>query len=70
MKHKAEKWMQSVSEKIKESGHSGKLRKKLHVKAGHKITAKQLAKGAKSKSPTERKEVALAKVFKRTRKRG
>lgn len=69
MKHEAEKWMQGVSEKIKKSGHSGKLRRKLHVKAGHKITAKQLAKASRSSSPEERKEAALAKTFKKARRK-
>jgi hypothetical protein len=47
----------------------GALRKKLHVKEGEKIPAKKLAKAAKSKSPTLRKEVALAKTLSKLRKK-
>lgn len=54
-----EKWIQKAVSKGK-----GKLREKLHVKKGEKIPAKKLAKAAKSKSPTLRKEVALAKTLK------
>jgi len=42
----------------------GALHKKLGVPAGEKIPAKKLAKAAKSKNPTVRKEVALAKTLK------
>ena len=42
----------------------GALHRKLDVPAGEKIPAKKLAKAAKSKSPTVRKEVALAKTLK------
>ena len=64
-KHKVEKWMGAVSDKIEKSGHKGKLRRKLHVKAGQKIPAKKLAKAEHSSDPTERKEANLAKVFKK-----
>lgn len=47
----------------------GALRKKLHVKEGENIPAKKLAKAAKSKSPTLRKEVALAKTLSKLRKK-
>lgn len=69
MKRKVKKWMGPVAAKIRKSGHSGKLRRKLHVKAGQKIPAKKLAKAAHSGDPTERKEAALAKVFKRANKK-
>lgn len=42
----------------------GALHRKLDVPVGEKIPAKKLAKAAKSKSPTVRKEVALAKTLK------
>ena len=44
------------------SKNKGKLHKELGVKEGEKIPAKKLAKAAKSKNPTIRKEVALAKT--------
>lgn len=47
----------------------GALHKKLSVKEGEKIPAKKLAKAAKSKSPTLRKEVALAKTLSKLRKK-
>lgn len=47
----------------------GKLHRKLGVPEGEKIPAKKLAKAAKSKSPTLRKEVALAKTLKKLRKK-
>jgi hypothetical protein len=48
--------------------HPGKLHKELAVKKGEKIPAKKLAKAAKSKSPTIRKEAALAKTLKKLHK--
>jgi len=47
----------------------GKLHRELGVKAGEKIPAKKLAKAAKSKSPTIRKEIALAKTLKNIKKK-
>ena len=44
--------------------HPGKLHRELGVPQGEKIPAKKMAKAAKSKSPTIRKEVALAKTLK------
>jgi len=58
----AEKWIQGA---IK---HPGKLHRELGVPKGEKIPAKKLAKAAKSKSPTIRKEVALAKTLKKLHK--
>ena len=42
----------------------GALHRALGVPAGEKIPAKKLAEGAKSKNPTIRKEVALARTLK------
>jgi len=42
----------------------GKLHRELGVPEGHKIPTKKLAKAAKSKNPTIRKEVALASTLK------
>ena len=53
----ADKWIKGA---IK---HPGKLHKELGVKQGEKIPAKKLAKAEKSKSPTIRKEAALAKTL-------
>lgn len=58
----ADKW---ISKAIK---HPGKLHRELGVPQGEKIPAKKLAKAAKSKSPTIRKEVALAKTLKKMKK--
>lgn len=58
------KWIQKA---LPESS-KGKLHKSLGVKMGEKIPAKKLAEGAKSKSPTVRKQVALAKTLKGLRK--
>lgn len=41
----------------------GALHRALGVPQGQKIPAKKLAKGAKSKNPTVRREVALAKTL-------
>lgn len=46
----------------------GKLHRELNVPEGEKIPAKKMEKAAKSKSPTIRKEVALAKTLKKVRK--
>ncbi len=58
----SEKWIQKA---IK---HPGKLHRELGVPEGEKIPQKKLDKAAKSKSPTIRKEVALAKTLKKLRK--
>jgi hypothetical protein len=52
-------WIQKAIKK------PGALRKSLGVKAGDKITAKELSKASKSKSPTTRKRAALAKTLKK-----
>jgi hypothetical protein len=54
----AEKW---ISGAIK---HPGSLHTALGVPQGEKIPAKKLAKAAKSKSPSIRRKVALAKTLK------
>lgn len=59
----AEKWIQKAVGK-----HPGKLHRELGVPQGEKIPAKKMSKGAKSKSPTVRKEVALAKTLKGLKK--
>lgn len=56
-----DKW---ISEATK---NKGALHKKLGVKQGEKIPASKLAKAAKSKSPTLRKEVSLAKTLSKMR---
>lgn len=48
--------------------HPGKLHRELGVPEDEKIPAKKMAKAAKSKSPTIRKEVALAKTLGKLRK--
>jgi hypothetical protein len=58
-----DKWIQKAVGK-----HKGKLHKELGVPEGEKIPAKKMAKAAKSKSPTIRKEVALAKTLKKLHK--
>lgn len=58
----AEKWIKGA---IK---HKGKLHKELGVPQGEKIPAKKMAKAAKSKNPTIRKEVSLAKTLNKLRK--
>ena len=52
------KWIQEATK------NKGKLHQKLGVKEGEKIPSKKLAKAEKSKSPTIRKEVNLAKTLK------
>ena len=61
----ATQWIQKA---IKPSS-KGKLREKLHVKAGEKIPAKKLAKAAKSSNPTLRREAQLAKTLSKLRKK-
>lgn len=61
----AEKWIQSA---LSKKGSRGKLHRELGVPEGQKIPKKKLAKASKSKSPTIRKEVALAKTLKKLRK--
>jgi hypothetical protein len=51
-------WIQKMHMK------KGKLHRELNVPEGEKISPKKMAKGAKSKNPTIRKEVALAKTLK------
>lgn len=59
---KDKKWIQKA---IK---HPGALHQELGVPEGKKIPAKKLAKAAKSKNPTVRKQVALAKTLKGMKK--
>lgn len=59
----AEKWIQKATK------NKGKLHRELGVKEGEKIPAKKMAKAAKSKNPTIRKEVALAKTLKGLKKK-
>jgi hypothetical protein len=47
----------------------GALHRELGVKQDKKIKEKKLEKGAKSKSPKVRKEVALAKTLSKLRKK-
>lgn len=58
----SEKWIKKA---IK---HPGKLHRELGVPEGEKIPAKKMAKAAKSKSPTIRKEVGLARTLKKMKK--
>jgi hypothetical protein len=58
------KWIQKAIPK----SHRGKLHRELGVPEGEKIPAKKMTKAAKSKSPTIRKEVALAKTLKKMKK--
>ncbi len=58
MAEKKGNWIAKATEK------KGALHKNLGVPKGEKIPEKKLAKGAKSKSPKIRKEVALAKTLK------
>lgn len=51
-----------ISKAIK---HPGALRKKLGVKEGKNIPAAKLAKAAKSKNPTTRRQAVLAKTLKK-----
>jgi hypothetical protein len=58
----AEKWIKGA---IK---HKGKLHRELGVPEGKKIPTKKMAKAAKSKNPTIRKEVSLAKTLGKLKK--
>ena len=58
----AEKWIKGA---IK---HKGKLHRELGVPEGKKIPEKKMAKAAKSKNPTIRKEVSLAKTLGKIKK--
>lgn len=58
-----EKWIQKAVGK-----NPGKLHRELNVPEGEKIPAKKMAKGAKSKNSTIRKEVALARTLGKMRK--
>ena len=58
-----DKWIAKAVGKNK-----GKLHRELGVKEGEKIPAKKMEKAAKSKNPTIRKEVALAKTLKKLHK--
>lgn len=58
-------WMQEASERMERKGTKGKLRKRLHVKAGDKIPAKKLKKAAHSKNPELKREAVLAETFKK-----
>jgi hypothetical protein len=59
----ADKWIKSAVSK-----HPGKLHRELNVPQGEKIPAKKMEKAAKSKNPTIRKEVALAKTLGKMKK--
>ena len=58
-----EKWIAGA---VKDKG---ALHRKLGVPENQKIPAKKMAKAAHSKSPTVRKEVALAKTLGKLRKK-
>lgn len=60
---KTNKWIQKATSK-----HKGKLHRELDVPEGEKIPAKKMAKAAKSKSPTIKKEVRLARTLSGFRK--
>tara|TARA_R100000365_G_C2671527_1_gene20553 strand:+ start:238 stop:504 length:267 start_codon:yes stop_codon:yes gene_type:complete len=62
-KKKDGKWIQKANIK------KGALRKKLGVKKGKKITMAQLNKASKSRNPTTRKQVALARAFRNMKRR-
>jgi len=53
----------------KATKNKGGLHRSLGVPSGEKIPAKKLAKGAKSKNPKVRKQVALAKTLSKIRKK-
>lgn len=57
-----------IQQAIKPS-HKGKLRAKLHVKAGENIPEAKLEKAEQSKSPKLRKEAVLAKTLKKLNKK-
>ena len=58
MEKKGGNWIASATK------NKGALHRALGVSAGQNIPAKKLAKASHSKSPTIRKEVALAKTLK------
>lgn len=58
----ATKWIQKATQ------NKGALHRNLGVPQGTKIPASKLTKGANSKSPTIRKEVALARTLKKLHK--
>jgi hypothetical protein len=60
-----EKWIQGA---LSKKGSKGKLHRELGVPQGEKIPDKKMAKAAKSKNPTIRKEVALARTLKKMHK--
>jgi hypothetical protein len=62
----AEKFIQKA---LSKPGSRGKLHRELGVPEGEKIPAKKMAKAAKSKSPTIRKEVAFAKTLSKLRRK-
>ena len=49
--------------------HPGALHRELHVPEGQKIPARKLAKAAHSKNPKLRRRAALAKTFKKFRRK-
>lgn len=57
-----------IQKALSKKGSKGKLHRELGVPEDQKISAKKLAKAAKSKSPTIRKEVAFAKTLKKISK--
>lgn len=59
------KWIQEAVP----ASHKGLLHKKLHVKAGQKISAKKLKKAEKSKSSTLRHEAQFAENMKHIRRK-
>ncbi len=58
----ADKWIQKMGMK------KGKLHRELGVPEDKKIPAKKMAKAAHSKSPTVRREVALARTLSKLHK--
>lgn len=61
----SEKWIHKA---LSGKGSKGKLHRELSVPEGEKIPAKKMAKAAKSKNPTIKKEVALARTLKKLHK--
>lgn len=59
---KNKKWIQKAVK------NKGALHKKLDVPEGKKIPEKKLEKAAKSKNPTTRKQVALARTLSKLKK--
>jgi len=64
------KWRRNMANWIAKAvgKNPGKLHRELGVPKGEKIPAKKMAKAAKSKSPTIRKEVQLARTLKGLKK--